>query len=148
MMMWLLQRHPAPDEAIKLLAIDEGDRREFGRAYVATELTARSWVSSIQGDESKAGNLMWMAYQANPQDRWIANALADSMLQSLAQAGRHGLTEREALQRILKVYPNSVGALRALWHLEIAAGNEREAEDVRVRLLAISPLDMEAGRTH
>ena len=147
LMLWLLQRHPDADAAMKILGIGADDKSRFGRAYVATELTVRAWVSSIQGDAAKAGSLIWLAYQANPQDHWIANALADNMMQSLSQASQHGLSEREALQRILKVYPDYVGALRALWHLERSAGNMREAEHYRLRLLAISPLDGEARVT-
>jgi len=144
LMQWLLQRHPEPKEAIKLMGIKEGDKSQFGRAYVATELTVRAWTSSIQGDAAQAGNLMWLAYQANPQDHWIANALADSMMQSLSQASRQGLSEREALQKILKTYPNHIGAIRALWHLESAEGNTQIAENYRLRLHALSPLEREA----
>jgi hypothetical protein len=147
LMLWLLQRHPDADAAMKILGIGADDKSRFGRAYVATELAVRAWVSSIQGDAAKAGSLIWLAYQANPQDHWIANALADNMMQSLSQASQHGLSEREAFQRILKVYPNYVGALRALWHLERSAGNMQEAEQNRLRLLAISPLDGEARVT-
>lgn len=148
LMLWLLQRHPGPEAAMKILGIGAEDKSKFGRAYVSTELTVRAWVLSIQGDAAKAGNLIWLAYQANPQDRWIANSLADSMLQSLAQATPQGLNEREALQRILKVYPKHVGALRALWHLEATEGNLQVAEQCRSRLLAISPLDSEARAIH
>lgn len=144
LMLWLLQRHPDADAAMKILGIGADNKSRFGRAYVATELAVRAWVSSIQGDTAKAGSLIWLAYQANPQDHWIANALADNMLQSFPQASQHGLSEREALQRILKIYPKFVGALRALWHLEQSAGNMPEAEHYRARLLAISPLDGEA----
>jgi spermidine synthase len=147
LMPWLLQRHPDAGAAMNTLGIGAEDRTRFGRAYVATELAVRAWVSSIQGDAAKAGSLIWLAYQANPQDRWIANALADNMLQSLPQASQHGLSEREALQRILKVYPKFVGALRALWHLEQTAGNLQEAQHYRMQLLAISPLDAEARVT-
>ncbi len=147
LMLWLLQRHPDANAAMKILGISANDKNRFGRAYVANELAVRAWVSSVQGDAAKAGSLVWLAYQANPQDNWIANALADNMLQSLPQAGQHGLSEREALQRILKVCPKFVGALRALWHLEQAAGNMREAEHYRSRLLDISPLDGEARVT-
>jgi spermidine synthase len=147
LMSWLLRRHPDADTAMKILGIGADDRNRFGRAYVATELAVRAWTSSIQGDEAKAGRLIWLAYQANPQDHWIANELADNMLQSLPQASQHGLSKREALQRILKVYPKFVGALRALWHLEQTEGNLQEAEHYRLRLLAISPLDGEAGVT-
>ena len=100
-----------------------------------------------QGDPEKAGTLIWLAYQANPQDHWIADALADNMLQSLSQARQQGLSEREALERILEVSPNFVGALRAFWHLELSAGNREAAERYRMRLLAISPLDAEASVT-
>ena len=147
LMMWLLHRHPDANAAMKMLGIDAADKSKFGRAYVATELAVRAWVSSIQGDAAKSGQLIWLAYQANPQDRWIANALADNMLQSLSQASQHGLTQREALQRILKVYPDHVGALRALWHLEQASGNTQEAEHYRSRLLVVSPLDSEVNVT-
>jgi spermidine synthase len=148
LMLWLLQHHPDPEAAMKILGIDAEDKSKFGRAYVSTELTVRAWILSIQGDATKAGNLIWMAYQANPQDRWIANSLADSMLQSLTQAGQQGLSERDALQRILKVYPNHVGALRVLWHLETSEGNVQKAGQYRSRLLATSPLDGEARATH
>jgi spermidine synthase len=148
LMSWLLQRHPDADTAMKLLGVEADDRSEFGRAYVATELAVRAWISSIQGDSAKAGSLIWLAYQANPLDHWIANEVADNMLSSLSQANRHGLNEREALQRILKVSPKFVGALRALWHLEQSAGNILEADRYRLRLLAVSPLDAEARETH
>jgi len=143
-MVWLLQQHPDADAAMKILGISENDKDGFGRAYVATELAVRAWVLSIQGDVAKADSLIWLAYQANPQDRWIASALADNMMQSLPQASQHGLSKREALQRILKVYPKFVGALRALWHLEQTEGKMQKAEYFRLRLLSISPLDGEA----
>ena len=145
---WLLQQHPDPQTATKLLGISEQDKSKFGRAYVATELATRAWIASMQGDSDKASNLIWLAYQANPQDRWIANALADSMLQSLAQARQRGLSEREALQRVLKIYPKFVNALRSIWHLEESAGNRQEAERYRLNLLAIAPLDIAAGISH
>ena len=148
LMQWLLQQHPAPEVAMQLLGVGPDDRSQFGRAYVATELTTRAWISSMQADTEKASKLIWLAYQANPQDRWIASALADSMLQSLAQARQRGLSEQEALQRILKIYPGFVSALRLMWHAEQKAGNLAEAERYRLNLLAISPLDGEAGLQH
>jgi spermidine synthase len=141
---WMLEHRPNVDTATNILAVKRENREQFGRAFIATELTVRAWVASIQGNPDKAGKLIWLAYQANPQDRWIADALADNMLESLPEASRHGLSEREALQRILKVSPNFAGSLRAFWHLEQAAGNSREAEIYRSRLLAVSPLDAEA----
>ena len=147
LMAWLLESRPEVDAAKSLLSVSNTDRERFGRAYIATELAVRAWVASISGDTEKAGNLIWLAYQANPQDHWIADALADNMLQSLSQARQRGLSEREALQRILKVSPNFAGALRAFWHLELSAGNREAAERYRMRLLAISPFDAEARTT-
>lgn len=145
LMTWLLNHHPDANEAMVLLGLGPESKIGFGRAYVASELAARAWTSSIQGNAEKAGNLIWVAYQANPRDHWIANALADNMMQSLPEAGEHGLSPRQALQRILKFNPDFVGALRAMWHLEQSAGNEQEAERYRRRLLAISPLDSDAS---
>lgn len=145
LMQALLRNHPDADSAMGILGISAADRSRFGRAYVASELSARSWVSALQGDAAKAGNLIWLAYQANPRDHWIANALADNMMQSLPQAGENGLSEHEALQRILRVYPDHVGALRAAWQLERYAGNKPEAEHFRLHLLEVSPLDAEAN---
>ncbi len=141
---WLMMRHPDVDAAADILGVQRQDREAFGRAYMAATLTNEAWISAIRGDESKSVQMIWMAYQANPHDRWIANALADSMMQSLIQAREHGLSEREALQRVLKISPDHAGALRALWHLEKAAGNKEEAERYRLRLLAVAPLDSEA----
>lgn len=140
---WLLQHHSTPGAAMDILGVSERDKSQFGRAYVATEFTVRAWAASIQEDAAKSAKLIWLAYQANPQDHWIANALADSMMQSISLASKQGLSERDALLRILKVYPNHVAALRALWHLETAEGNLQAAEQYRSRLRAISPMDAE-----
>ncbi len=140
---WMLKNHSDGGNAMLAMGVVAEDRSRFGRAYVASELMTRAWVDTLQGNEAQAGKLIWLAYQANPQDRWIANALADNMLRSLSQAGQHGFTEREALHKILKVYPDHVGALRALWHLEQAAGHRQEADSYRVRLMTLTPLDKE-----
>lgn len=145
LMSWLMQRHPDVDAAADILGVAGHDREAFGRAYMATTLTVEAWISAIQGDEAKSVKMIWLAYQANPHDHWIANALADSMMQSLTQAREHGLSAREALQRILQISPDHVNALRALWHLEKAAGNMQEAERYRLKLLQVSPLDGEAN---
>lgn len=142
---WLLRQRPGAVAAMKILGVTAQQRSEFGRAYVATEIAVRGWIASIRGDAEKSGRLTWLAYQANPQDHWIADGLADNMMASLSQAGRQGLSERDALKRILKVDPSHVGTLRALWQLERAAGNRQEAERYRLRLLLVSPLDAEAN---
>jgi hypothetical protein len=145
LLQWLLQQHPEVNTAMNILGVATEQQNEFGRAYMATDLAVRGWLASIQGDAEKSGRLIWLAYQANPQDHWIADGLADNMLSSLAQASQHGISERDALQRILKIDPSHTGVLRALWHMEQTAGNKQEAEQFRLRLLSISPLDDEAN---
>lgn len=145
LLQWLLQQHPEVGAATKMLGVAPDKQNEFSRAYMATELAVRGWMAAIQGDAEQSGRLTWLAYQANPQDHWIANGLADNMMSSLSQARQRGISERDALQRVLKTAPNHVGALRALWHLERSAGNKQEAENHRLRLLLLSPLDDEAN---
>ena len=143
---WLLRQRPDADAATKMLGIAEKEKSRFGRAYVATEMMVRSWQFALKNDIDQSVRLNWLAYQANPHDRWIANALADNMLQSITEASFQGISERDALLRILKVYPEHVGTLRALWHLENDAGNRSEAERYRLQLAQLSPLDAEANR--
>jgi spermidine synthase len=145
LMSQLMRLHPDVGTAANILGVAKQDREAFGRAYMAATLNAQGWIAAIQGDEAKSVQMIWLAYQANPHDHWIANALADSMMQSLIEAREHGLSEREALQRILQIAPDHVNALRALWHLEKDQGNMQEAERYRLRLLAVSPLDSEAN---
>jgi len=142
---WLLQQHPEVNAATKMLGVAPENKNDFSRAYMATEMAALGWVASIQGDAEQSGRLTWLAYQANPQDHWIANGLADNMMSSLSQARQRGIGERDALQRVLKIDPNHTGALRSLWHLEQSAGNKQESESYRLRLLLLSPLDDEAN---
>jgi len=141
----LLHQRPDIDTAAKILRIDATDRSNFEHAYVASDLVTRAWIASLSNDDAKAIRLTWLAYQANPRDRWIAEGLADNMLQLLPQARRQGLSERAALLRILKIDPVHTETLRALWHLERSMGNAPEAERYRLQLLAISPLDSEAN---
>jgi spermidine synthase len=140
----LLRRRPDAAAAAGLLGVAPADREPFARAYAATSLAASAWVAAIGGDADQAVQLERRAYESNPRDRWIANSLADALLDSLPQARRAGLGETEALQRILRVSPDHVETLRALWHVERSAGHAVAAEQYRSRLLAVSPFDFEA----
>ena len=139
----LLKNRPTMAVAATLLGVQESDREAFERAYGATELMVRSWLASSQGAAQPANRMMYLAYQANPKDRWIAYALADSMFSSLAQARQHGMNEQDALQQILRINPHHVESLRALWRIKRQAG-DAQAESMRIRLLELSPLDREA----
>ncbi len=138
----LLQARPDMQTAASLLGVP-ADSQAFERAYGATELMVRSWVAAMQGGAPQATRMMRLAYQANPKDRWVAYALADSMYAALGQARQFGIGEQEALEHILRLNPEHVESLRALWRLQSGA-HDAQAEATRVRLLAISPLDREA----
>ncbi len=139
----LLLIRPEMQQATTQLGIAAKDKEAFERAYAATELMMRSWLAAAQGASQEAEHLMFSAYQANPKDRWIAYALADSMLSSMTQAKARGLSEQEALHRILQISPHHAEAIRALWHLQRQAGDV-QAESTRLRLLTLSPFDREA----
>ena len=139
----LLKSRPSMAVAESLLGVRGSDKEYFERAYGATELMVRSWLAATQGASPAANRLMYLAYQANQKDRWIAYALADSMFSSLAQARQHGLDEQAALLQILQLNPQHVESLRALWRLKRQAG-DAQAESLRKRLLELSPLDREA----
>ena len=142
----LLQDRPSLKEAAQALKVPPTDQPDFERAYSATELALRGWLATLQGND-EGTRLLRLAYQANPQDRWIGFALADSMLATLPQALSRGMDERQALHTILAIRPDHAEVLRALWHLERAAGNSTEAEAYRSRLQAVSPLDREVRAT-
>ena len=139
----LLKTRPSMAAAEALLGVNANDKETFERAYGATELMVRSWLAATQGAAQPANRLMYLAYQANAKDRWIAYALADSMFSSIAQAHEHGMDEQDALQQILQLNPQHVESLRALWRIKRQAGDV-QAESLRKRLLELSPLDREA----
>jgi spermidine synthase len=139
----LLQIRPDMQTASALLGVPAGDKEVFEGAYGATELMVRSWVAAMQGSSMQATRMMRLAFQANPRDRWVAYALADSMLASIAQAREYGMDEQTALKRILRLNPQHVESMRALWHLQRSA-HDTQAELTRARLLALCPLDREA----
>lgn len=146
LLQFLLKTRPNMKAAATLLGVSDGDKDAFERAYVASELMTRSWLASARGATQQANQLTHLAYKANAKDRWIAYALADNMFSSLAQAREHGLSEKEALQKILRLNPYHVEAVRALWRIERNTG-DAHAEISRAHLLELSPLDREANAT-
>lgn len=139
----LLRQRPTLEQAASELHVAASSFAEFERGYAGNELAARGWLASLRGSDEGA-RLLRLAYEANPRDRWIGFALADAMYASLPQALAKGKDRRAALQAILKLRPDHIETLRALWRLEREAGNVAEAERYRSQLAAISPLDREA----
>ena len=140
---WLVSRRPSLTAAEVALHIADSDREDFERAYAATELAMRSWSAEIRGDELESQRLLRLAYDANPRDRWIAVTLADRMMATLPAVVQRGMDKRQALQAVLRIFPDDPDALRDLWRLEQAEGNTAQAAEYRARLASLSPLDKE-----
>ncbi len=128
------------------LAVAEGDRESFDRAYFAVELGLRSWLAGLVGDSKGQREAVRLGYQANPVDRWTSFGLADQVFSELAHLTDNN-EKRIALERVLAIRSDHVEALRAMMHLAEHAKNVELVESWRERLRLASPLDAEAGRS-
>ncbi|HEC18731.1 MAG TPA: spermine synthase [Gammaproteobacteria bacterium] len=138
---WLQSIRPRVQQAASELAVAQEDFDAFERAYIATELAHRSWLALLRGQQGEGQRLLPLAYQANPNDRWVGFALADAVLQDSAAAEARGLTERQLLESVLRIRPDHTEALRRLWRLAQTAGEREQAAAYRQRLETLSPLD-------
>jgi spermidine synthase len=145
---WLLSQRPPLAQAEKDLALADDDIPRFEPAYAATELAHRSWLALLQQRQAEGQRLLPLAYQANPRDRWIGFALADAVLEDRAAARARGVDEHQLLTKVLRIRPDHTEALRGLWHLAQAAGDQALAASYRQRLAALSPLDAELRVSH
>ena len=139
----LMAQRPAVKEAELELGVGGNDAQAFDRAYIGSELAARSWVAYMGGDDAESLRLRRYAYDANPKDRWIASTLADNMMAALPGAVERGMDRKTALLKVLEIYPDNVQALREMVKLERAAGARMQEMAYRARLREISPLDKE-----
>jgi len=137
----LLRQRPDAAHAARALGVTEPEQPAFASAYAASELSVQSWLAELSADTQRARQFVRLGYEANPRDRWIASDLADDLFEvaradgSLAQAG--------TLERILRIYPAHVGALRALWKRQRSA-RLPDAPAALARLQMAAPLDNEA----
>jgi len=136
----LLRQRPAPDEAARRLGLEAGQLAGFSSAYAASELYVQSWLATLDGDERRARQRLQLAFEANPQDRWIASELAEDQWQAMQRDGTADTPE--AIERVLRIYPEHVAALRAAWH-RAAQGHAPDAAAARERLRRVAPLDRE-----
>ncbi|MGO8974413.1 MAG: fused MFS/spermidine synthase [Steroidobacteraceae bacterium] len=140
----LLAQRPTIERAIDLLHVSAPQQENFRRAYIGTELRVRGELAILRGSDLEADRLLGLAYEADPQDRWVDYAVSDRLLANIDAAGEHGLSREQLLQKILIINPWSVDAWRALWALQIANGDAAAASS-RARILELSPLDRAAG---
>ncbi len=138
----LVRRRPDAVTASAQLAIEPGEQQSFASAYVASELAVQSWLAFMASDTTRARQLTRLAFETNPRDHWIASALADDLFEVAAQ--EHRIGERRALERILRIDPDHLEALRALWRLDRDGGRPTAVPALQ-RLCQVAPLDAEVA---
>ncbi len=137
----LLQQRPPVEEAGRVLGVPGEHTEAFERAYIASELAMRSLYATLNDQDEEAQKLIRFAYDANPKDRWVGFDIADRMYASLSQAVGKGLDRRKALLKILSIRPDHAAAVKELWQLENAQGNQEKADNYLIYLRELSPLD-------
>jgi len=145
----LLKQRPAWQRAAEELRVPADARATFEKSYAATELALAGWVATLRGKAEEGNRLLQLAYQANPQDRWVGVALVTpiwTQLEAMLQQGARvqdtfGKDARDVLAAILRIRPDHVPALKMLLKLEQLAGNRAHAEALRAQLTQLSPLD-------
>ncbi len=150
----LLKQRPTWQHAADELRVPADVRDPFEKSYAATELALAGWVATLRGKAEEGNRLLQLAYQANPQDRWVGVALVTpvwNQLETLMQQGAHvqdifGKDARDVLAAILQIRPDHVPALKMLRKLEQLAGNTARAEELGARVAQLSPLDRDNPR--
>lgn len=137
----LLASRPRVEQAAEFLQVPLDQREYFTRAYAATELAERSWLALLRGQQEESRKLMRLAYQANPQDRWVMAAMADNIMATVELAARQGIDEGQVLQAVLKIRPDHPEALRRQLELARLRADKQLEKTVRERLRVVSPLD-------
>jgi len=138
----LLKRRPHVSKAVEDLQINESNKDQFERAYIATELAQRSWLALLQKKNSEGQRLLKLAFQANPRDRWIGMAVADASLENYDLSKPDDVSEEKVLQAVLKIRSDHANALKRLWKLYEQNDDEEKAQEYKLRFEKLSPYDI------
>ena len=117
------------------------DKKHLNTFYDANNLYYASVLANFNNDVN-APVLLQQAYKKNPNDRWISFAIADGLFASMKEARRtQGLSELEALERVLSVRSDHIPALKRKYELSILASNMAEANRIKQYIIELSPYD-------
>jgi len=141
---WLQGRRPDAARAAEALGVEEAAESRFARAYRATELALRGFLAALS-DDPEGDRWIRLAYEANPDDRWVATAYAQRLLDTLPQARRRGLDEARALDRILAVRADFLPALRRRLALAQERGERDRVQSLAARIRALDPYGAASG---
>jgi len=132
----LLRRRPSSADAARALGIGADESASFESAYAAGTFVARSWLAGFSGDGARSEEYLSLAFEANPEDRWVRSALADIVFERAPQEPAPARAAQ--LARALELDPAHAASLRALLLLE---DRPAERERLRARLHAAAPLE-------
>lgn len=141
---WLAKR-PSVQEAMNQLNIPAQQQASFSQAYLSTAALVQSWIDGLQDKPVEAGRLVRLAFEENPQDRWVDYALVDEVMAQLQRSPLKAPQREQILEKLAQRFPWHAELLRALWHLQQDQQEGVLAEQTRQQLLHASPLDREAG---
>lgn len=137
---WMMSWKSSMDQTLRELHVPENHQMDFQRAWAASALDVRLWQAELTGDEAKAVQWAKLAMRSNPKDRWPRIALADRMFESLSRGLPVGMSQQQALLKVLEINPNHEAAMRALIRWFESQGNAQESAYWRERLKQLSPL--------
>lgn len=140
---WLLRARPPAQQAAADLGVTAENLARFEASYAASDLALKAWLASLRGDVAQSRRLLRFAWESNPEDRWVGFSLADNILAELRETSSPAEERRRVLEAVLHIRADHADTLRALWHLDAAAGHEDSAAIWFGRLAEVSPLDGE-----
>lgn len=135
----LASRHSL-EEALEVLRLTGDEKDYFAQAYMANNLYYQSWMAYFSNKQMESQRLLSTAYANNPDDQWIGFGMADAMFASIEQAKEQGIDRQEALRKILDIRPDHLLALKALREMYINASNIQGADQIALKISALSPL--------
>jgi len=135
---WLMQHRVSLNDGEKAWSVEGKDKQSFKRAWAATSLTQRAQLLALQG-KPESGRLLALAYQANKDDRWAGFGLADAMFGSLLQGLPAGMSQKQALQKILTIRSDHEGALKAMMNLAMQQHDDKALREFKDKLHQLSP---------
>ncbi len=137
---WLLARRPSAEAAARWLGLGEKAEGRFRQVYAAAALGLQGFLAALRGDP-QSDRWLRMAYEANPDDRWVAGAFAQRLMETLPQARVQGMDEEHALERILAVRADFLPALRRAHQLARERGEAEKAARLAAQIRALSPYE-------
>ncbi len=140
---WLMRHRAKPRSVLDRWHVGKADAQGVMSASLATDAMMHVWQGMFSGRNDNVPEFMRLAFEANPRDRWVGFAVADAMATRLKQMHPDDAEAEKGWGRILKIRPDDVTALRALWHLAIRHGDAGQASKLYARLQALIPLDPE-----